>query len=87
MAQNIDIASADVVEKIKAALTANNIDFSCDYSANEIAAAAMTDKKRQGQELILILPQKIGHCIQYKIKAEDLEKLIAPCLMRRKDTE
>ena len=79
IAQNLGLATDDITTKTKAALNANNIKFSCNYSAKQIAAAAMSDKKRQGQELVLVLPTAIGHCVQYKIKAEILESLIALC--------
>ena len=80
MAHNLGIATEDVAKETKAAFFTNNIDFSCNYSAKQIADAAMTDKKRQGKELILVLPTAVGNCIQYKIKAQALESLIAPCL-------
>ena len=81
IAQNLGIATENVASKTKAAFEANNIDYRCAFTAKQIAQAAMTDKKRQGQNLVLVLPKSIGHCVQYKIRAEELEGLIAPCLI------
>ena len=45
------------------------------FSAKELAKAAMADKKRNGSEIALILPKKIGKCEIYTARVEELEKL------------
>ena len=37
----------------------------------------MGDKKRSGDEITLVVPEKIGKCILKKIKVEELEGFIS----------
>ena len=48
----------------------------CDYAAEEIAAAALSDKKRSGNRVSLILPRFIGDCIVHKVPVSEIENLI-----------
>lgn len=41
-------------------------------SVEEIYAAALGDKKRQGGTLTLVVPEKIGRCVLHKIPVEEL---------------
>ncbi len=47
------------------------------YSAGAMADAAMTDKKRAGAQLSIIVPHKIGHCEIRKIEARKFAEYIA----------
>ena len=48
----------------------------CDYAAQDIAAAALSDKKRSGNQVSLILPRFIGDCIVHKVPVSEIENLI-----------
>ncbi len=61
--------TADRIEKI---LLANDLPIRADYADSDLAASAMSDKKRAGGNITLVLPEKIGSCI---LKTEPLNKL------------
>ncbi len=46
------------------------------YSSRELAKGAMSDKKKLGDQLTLILPLDFGNCIRHTIKASQLEDLV-----------
>lgn len=45
------------------------------YSAEQIAEAALMDKKRGGDTITLIMPRGIGDCILYPVPVRDLPKI------------
>lgn len=46
------------------------------YSAQELAAPALSDKKRSGNTITLILPEKVGKCVTHKITTDELTPFI-----------
>ena len=46
------------------------------YAANEIYDALLTDKKRRGGNISVILPRAIGDCMLYDMPVEDLKELL-----------
>lgn len=71
---------SDLTDQIRGILLSYGFDLSCPYGASEVAMAAMSDKKRSGEAINLILPEKIGKCVQYPIKASELCSLLEACL-------
>lgn len=65
----------DVCAKIIQANTTCHLPSSCDYSPVELAHAALTDKKRSGDYVDLVMPQCIGHCVLEKTPVEQLSSL------------
>ena len=63
-------------ERIAAALLRCGLPVSTDYTAAELAEAAVTDKKRTGGDITLVLPRKIGDCRLKKIPVGDLRSVI-----------
>jgi len=53
--------------KIEQALKQHGFVLTCDYSAEELYEAALIDKKRTGNFITLILPDKIGSCRLEKV--------------------
>ena len=51
--------------------------YSTRYGADELAGAALADKKRRGDMLALIVPQRIGKCIVHNVNVADLGGIIA----------
>ncbi len=49
----------------------------CPYSACELADIALSDKKRSGGTITLVMPYGIGDSRLYKIKVEELEKIFS----------
>ena len=48
-----------------------------DFSAGQLARAALSDKKRSGAVIRLILPESIGHCVIREVPVAELEDFIA----------
>lgn len=67
---------ADCTEEITGLLLKNHLPISCAISAEELCAAALSDKKRAGGTISLVVPQKIGTCVLCKIPVEELREFI-----------
>ncbi|MGI5971882.1 MAG: 3-dehydroquinate synthase [Oscillospiraceae bacterium] len=63
--------------EITAALKNNSLPYECSYGAHELAAASMSDKKRRGDYITLVIPKRIGKCVLHRIEASELEGFIA----------
>ena len=48
-----------------------------EFSAAQLARAALSDKKRSGAVIHLILPESIGHCVIREVPVAELEDFIA----------
>lgn len=66
-----------VAERICHTLTKNQLPVTAAFSPDELAAAASSDKKRQGDRLTLVIPETIGHCITKDIDLPMLREIIA----------
>lgn len=62
---------------LKETLEKCNLPASCHYSAKELANAAMNDKKRSGNRLALVVPEKVGKCVLKEIEISELEAFIS----------
>lgn len=72
-AHKLGLCSEDVSERLCELLTLHDLPITCDFSPRQLADAALSDKKRSGGNITLILPEKIGRCIPYKIPVTHLE--------------
>lgn len=72
-AHKLGLCNGAVVEELCALLTLHDLPTRCDFSPRQLAEAALSDKKRSGSSITLILPEKIGQCIPYKIPITQLE--------------
>ena len=50
--------------------------FSCDFDADSLFACALSDKKRSGGEVNLIVPERIGFCRTVPTAVEDMKAFI-----------
>ena len=75
IARSMGLCGPEVEADIAAALTAGGLPLSAPYGAAELAAAAMSDKKRAGGEITLVLPRAIGRCELRRVPAAELEEL------------
>ncbi len=66
----------DCSAAIKEVLERYGFDLSCPYSAEEIYEVALSDKKRSGGQITLVIPERIGKCILHKTACENLLKLL-----------
>jgi 3-dehydroquinate synthase len=68
---------ADVCRAVLAANRACGLPTECRYTAAELAQAALTDKKRLGDNITLVLPERIGLCKLASIPIHALEDAFA----------
>jgi len=59
------------------ALERYNLPTRCDFSAKELAAAALHDKKRMGDSVTLVIPKSSGRAELHELPVEQLEDFIA----------
>ena len=57
-------------------LEAFGLPTSCDYSADELLEVTLSDKKRSGNGVNLIVPRAIGHCDIVKTPYEDVKTIL-----------
>jgi len=62
----------DCSTEIEQSLKANGLPTQCSFDAQALFSTAVSDKKRTGNTINLVIPQKIGKCILYKM---DIDKL------------
>ncbi len=66
----------NVADELSALLEKYGFNISCDYSACELYDAILSDKKRRGGSISVVLPRAIGNCILVDMPVEELyEKL------------
>ena len=47
-----------------------------DFAAEELASAALADKKRAGDSITLVIPEAIGVCVQKTVPVTDMTHII-----------
>lgn len=82
-ADAVGITPAPIAGRIEAVLRRNGLPIRTDFSARELAKAALSDKKRSGGRITLVLPRAIGDCFLEDIAVDSLEAVIAAGLERR----
>lgn len=71
-------SAEDCTKAIIEANKNNNLPVECDFSATDLANAALSDKKRTGGTINFVVPQAMGRCVLKKIPVETLYE-IAEC--------
>ena len=66
----------EVVNRLVDALQANHLPVAAAYSADELCAVVLSDKKRNGSTITYVLPHAIGDCRLHKMPVADLPALI-----------
>lgn len=64
-------------EKVIAMLSSYGLPTSCDFSACDLARYAMSDKKRSGGNITLVIPHGIGECRLESVGVGELEGIFA----------
>lgn len=75
IARFMGICNEDVPDKVEKILKKYNIPTHFDIDAHTLYEFACSDKKREGGEITLVLPEKIGKCILKKVEVSSLERL------------
>ncbi|MBR5829065.1 MAG: 3-dehydroquinate synthase, partial [Bacteroidaceae bacterium] len=66
----------DVADELSALLVRYGFDVSCPYGAQEIYDALLSDKKRRGGNISVVLPRAVGDCTLVTMPVEDLKGLL-----------
>jgi 3-dehydroquinate synthase len=67
-----DTTSSQIVGLIKSF----GLPVTTEFSARELSGAALSDKKRSGQKLTLVVPEQIGLCVLRETPVSELEHII-----------
>lgn len=71
-AYKMGYCDTDISEEIKEILIKNNLPVSCSFSAEELCRVSLSDKKRSGDTIKLIIPENTGKCVGKKIPTEQI---------------
>ena len=66
----------DVADELSALLVRYGFDVGCPYGAQEIYDALLSDKKRRGGNISVVLPRSVGDCTLVTMPVEDLKELL-----------
>ena len=71
-AYKMGYCNTDISGEIKEVLLKNNLPVSCEFSAEALYKISISDKKRSGNSIKLIIPEKIGKCVDRNIPVSEL---------------
>ena len=74
------ICSEDVPIRIESLCGRSGLDTACTFTADELYAAALHDKKRRGGHIDLVVPRAIGDCVIVTTPLEEFRTLIEDAL-------
>ena len=77
---HLGLCKKETVERIQRTLRGLSLPTETDFSAKELAETALSDKKRRGDEITLILPEEIGSCRLYPVPVAELPGLAEAAL-------
>ena len=77
LAHQLGLCDEQTVTRLVATLERNHLPTNTIYTAAQLTDAALSDKKRTGGTLTLVLPTGIGHCQLHPVEVSQLENLIA----------
>ena len=77
IAQKLHLCDETVPARIEHALKAAGLPIKAPYSAQEIAAVALGDKKRMGDVIHMVLPLAIGACTLHDVPVDTLRDVIS----------
>lgn len=80
LAVKLGLCERSVAGEIESILADYGFDLDCPCSAEALYNAALSDKKRAGGSITLILPEAIGRCVLYKMPCEELLSLLKQVL-------
>ena len=75
-AEKLGWTEEPIAARIAACLARNGLPTGTDFSAEALAEAALSDKKRAGGDITLVIPRRIGTCQLRKVPVGDLLPII-----------
>lgn len=79
-AWKLGLSEENCLPQIQQALRANRLPADCPYGVQELLGAALSDKKRRGERIHLILPWRIGECYRHSLEVDKLGDFIQAAL-------
>ena len=77
----------EMILRLAACLKANGLPTRCEYDAAVLSRAALSDKKRAGDAITLVLPEEIGRCVLKKVPVAELPDWFARALAAQEALE
>ena len=74
--ENSGICEKGSTKNLEEVLIKNKLPIDLPYSTEELLDAALSDKKRSGDTITLVVPERIGSCLLHKIPIEELKDFI-----------
>lgn len=74
---NLGMTEEPCFDSLKELLDKYGLPSSCPFGAEELASAALSDKKRSGAVLTLVVPETIGHCVLHAVPVSQLAEFFA----------
>jgi 3-dehydroquinate synthase len=74
-AEALGWAEEKISARIEAALVKNDLPITTEFSPEALANAALSDKKRAGGQMTLVVPRGIGDCTLMDLPVEQLERV------------
>ena len=72
----VGMSEEDFSDVLLPILKKNNLPTTCEFSAEELYSASLSDKKRSFDTMSLIVPEELGLCKIMKLPVEDLQNFI-----------
>lgn len=70
------LTKADCSDEIAALLRQYGLPTVTDFSAQDLCEKALSDKKRSGSHITLVIPETLGHCVLHTVETEALLPII-----------
>lgn len=74
--EKLGLTEPGTAKRIAAALVNNGLPVTADYETADLLAAALSDKKREGELVTLVVPRRIGACFLHTVPVAELGKFI-----------
>lgn len=74
---NLGLMSNEDCTEIIKILKNNSLPIQCDHSAHELSEVAMSDKKRKGGYIDLVMPYAIGDSRLYRVPCDKIEEIFS----------
>lgn len=68
------LTQESISERLERVLSQYGLPVSCDFSTKQLCQVILTDKKRSGQSIHLVIPRQIGDTFLYNMDVDQLEE-------------
>lgn len=76
LAVQLGLCAPETTERLTATLRRNDLPTETDLTPAQLTSVALSDKKRTGGTLTLVLPEKVGRCRLHPVEVAQLETLV-----------